>query len=271
MSRPDVEETIGRHKDAHAALEEMHFESIKNNEPLPSSAPGLFTSLGMPERFDQQKYYSRLESVWGDMQIAGTTDERDKLAAKVQKAEDKFKKEAPAICQELETTVARLTAQGDKMQAAVDGPTQELAVKTQAVIRLQDPRRMSEDRYSRYQAERSNVKKAFADLLQARARVDALPQRIADLKIVLEATDIVQSNPLAGMVNNLQLRLPPEVSGGFPHAVSTPGRLDKIKVQRCIDDCKAELAAAQKLIAEKSPEFDGRMSEVEELRNHYIR
>ena len=272
LTANQVEENVERYIESCESADVLLMEVAKGGELSPHGVT-LLRSVGISERPEIERHVARLQSILRHQQIAGAEDDRRKLTTKIKSAKAKLDKEVPAIRKELEDTVARLQGQIDKLEAAYNVPARKLEIMEQAVENLRTVRSLPQFAQDKYNILKSNVKKSFSGLVEAKGIVanrtqllEMIEQLIPQLnnKIAL-GNSATPQREVHQLVSRERLWEDSEVPGEIYTAKASSQKVMAFKAK-----CETELANAQKIVDDAGTEFEDRLAEVEEHRNHYV-
>ncbi len=273
LTEDQVEETVSRYIETAEAADSLLKEVAKGGELSPHGVT-LLRSVDISERPEIERHVTRLQGVLRHQQTAGTADDRRKLKAKVKTAKTKLDKELPAIRKELEDTVARLQGQIDKLEANYNVPARKLEIMEQGVENLRNVRSLPQFVQDKYNVLKSNVKKSFAALTEAKTIVQNRTSLLATIERLIPALNNQVAYGISASpereVHNLVSRELLWEDSGVPGEAYT-AKADHRKVMAFKTKCEAELVNAQRIVGEGGTEFEDRLAEVEEHRNYYIR
>ena len=272
LDEAQVEEQTDRLITMHEAADALLMK-LARGEALSPAGVTLLRAVGFGERIDVEREVNRLKNILRHQADAGTEDERRELAAKVKAAKTKLEKEVPAIREELESTVARLQDQIDALEAAHDVPARKLEKMEQFLEHLRNPRSLPEYVRDKYGILRTNIKQSFADFREAKSIVT---NRTGILKILNRLVPVLDKKVEYGHSGDPQREVHDLVTQRKLWADETAddgvhrGKANRAKVMAFKEKCEAELAEAQELIAANQEEYEGRLAEVELLRDYYV-
>ncbi len=272
LTANQTEEAVERHIGACEAADSLLMEAAKGGELSPHGVT-LLRSVGISGRPEIERHVNRLKGILRHRAIAGTQEAREKLKSKAMAAKAKLDKQVPAIRKELEATVERLQSQIDKLEAAYNVPAAKLASMEQGVENLRSVRSLPQFAQDNYNILKSNVKKSFGGLLEAKGIVQ---NRTSVLAIIERLIPQLNNEVFPGSsasperdVHNLVSRELLWEDSEVPSETYTT-RADRTKVMTFKSKCETELANAQKIVDDAGAGFEDQLAETEELRNYYV-